>query len=118
MNYQEFVNITVDECIKFADYLGYLPPEEFGEEEIIDSLESSNNQKAKEALIFYKNLSVTKADVLLEKVFNKLENGVEERTSTYIKEYETKLGLNKSEKSIEERLEAIERKLGILGCSV
>ena len=77
MNYQEFVNITVDECIKFADYLGYLPPEEFGEEEIIDSLESSNNQKAKEALKFYKNLSVTKADVLLEKVFNKLENGVE-----------------------------------------
>lgn len=84
MNYQEFVNITVDECIKFADYLGYLPPEEFGEEEIIDSLEISNNQKAKEALKFYKNLSVTKADVLLEKVFNKLENGVEERTSTYV----------------------------------
>ena len=77
MNYQEFVDVVVTECVEFADYLGYLPVDEFGEEEVLDSLESSDNVFAKEALKFYKRLSVEKAEILMEKVFNKLENGVE-----------------------------------------
>lgn len=74
MNYQDFVDIVVNECIEFADYLDYLPVDEFGEDEVMDSLKSSHNEKAKEALRFYRNLSVKKAEVLLEKVFEKLEH--------------------------------------------
>ena len=74
MNYQEFVAVVVNECIEFADYLDYLPVDEFGEDEVLDSLKSSHSEKAKEALKFYKRLSVEKAEILMERVFDKLEH--------------------------------------------
>ena len=74
MNYQEFVDVVVTECVEFADYLGYLPVDDFCEEEVLDSLESSDNVFAKEALKFYKRLSVEKAEILMKRVFDKLEH--------------------------------------------
>ena len=74
MKYSEFVGIVVDECVQFADYLDYLPVDEFGEDEVIDSLKSSHSDVSKEALKFYRNLSVQKAEVLMERIFEKLDH--------------------------------------------
>ena len=72
MTTKECIDVAVKECIKFADCLDYLAPDEFTESEIITSLESSNTPEAKQALAFLSNSSYETAQKLFDRISRKL----------------------------------------------
>lgn len=78
MKYSDFVEIVVKECIDYADYMDFISVDEFDEDDIMNALLSSHNEGTKEALKFYNCLSVQKANILMERVFKKLDQYVEE----------------------------------------